>query len=269
MCGKPNQSPINIVHDDTVPMKLGKLSFDGCSGTELTDGGYNASITNDGHNIQVRNVGANCIISGRGLPGSFKVDRFHLHWGSDSSKGSEHNLNGQAMSAELHFATYNTDPTGENQAAGFAVFIEIGQISNAAYDTFLDYIDQAGYKDDIAHLNHPIPLAELLPGDIESYYRYNGSKTSPNCYGPIIWTVFKEKVQITEVQIEKLRALNTSAPGVSPVERMVNNFRPTQPIGSRTVYRNEVDDDVSQASMSCVGVEVVLSCLVLLVINVA
>ncbi|XP_070572691.1 carbonic anhydrase 14-like [Ptychodera flava] len=269
LCGEPNQSPINIVHDDTVPMKFGGFSFDGCSRTELTDGGYNTSLTNDGHNIQVRNVGASCIISSDGLPGSFKVDRFHLHWGSDSSKGSEHNLNGRAMSAELHLACFNMDQSSDILGVGFSVLIEIGQENNAAYDTFLDYIDQAGYRDDIAHLNRPIPLMELLPEDRENYYRYNGSKSSPTCYGPgsIIWIVFKEKVKITETQIEKLRALNTSAPGVSPAERMVNNFRPTQPLGSRTVYRNVVDSDVSLASMSFVGVELVLGCIVVFLVT--
>ncbi|XP_070572743.1 carbonic anhydrase 1-like [Ptychodera flava] len=268
MCGMQNQSPIDIVDNETVPMTLGELSFDGCSRAELTDGGYNASIYNDGHTIMVRNDGASCVISGGHLPGNFKVDHFHLHWGSDSSTGSEHKMDGQVMSAELHFVARNTDPTNENRAAGFAVFIEIGQERNEVYDTFLDYVHQAGYKDDLASLSHPIPLMELLPDNILSYYRYNGSKTSPNCFSPIIWTVFPEHVQISETQIQKLRVINTTAAGMNQAEKMVDNYRPPQPIGSRMVYRNEGGDDVSLASMSFVSVELVLGYFVLLAISV-
>ena len=40
-------------------------------------------------------------ISGGGLTGKYKAAQFHFHWGSDSSKGSEHKLDGKTYPLEV------------------------------------------------------------------------------------------------------------------------------------------------------------------------
>uniref|UniRef100_A0A1I7WPY4 Alpha-carbonic anhydrase domain-containing protein n=1 Tax=Heterorhabditis bacteriophora TaxID=37862 RepID=A0A1I7WPY4_HETBA len=42
------------------------------------------------------------------LPGTFELAQFHAHWSNDGSCGSEHRLDGKAMSGEVHFVYWNT-----------------------------------------------------------------------------------------------------------------------------------------------------------------
>lgn len=44
----------------------------------------------------------------RHLPGRYQLAQFHAHWGQDASCGSEHHLDGMAMSGEVHFVFWNT-----------------------------------------------------------------------------------------------------------------------------------------------------------------
>ena len=41
------------------------------------------------------------LVNGGGLPGTYKGLQFHLHWGAESDRGSEHTVNGKAYPAEV------------------------------------------------------------------------------------------------------------------------------------------------------------------------
>jgi hypothetical protein len=45
-------------------------------------------------------------ISGGPLEGKYRLEQFHFHWGSNSSKGSEHTLNGYTYASEVCFYLY-------------------------------------------------------------------------------------------------------------------------------------------------------------------
>ncbi|XP_070573646.1 carbonic anhydrase 3-like [Ptychodera flava] len=152
-CALKDQSPVDIVDSDTVAVELGDFSFVGCSEKELLDNGHRAKIMNYGSTVLVRYDGVSCVISGGGLPGDFRVDHFHLHWGSDSSKGSEHTLDGNKFSAELHIVTHSTEYENQRSAEGgvnatavFAILTEVGPTSNPAYDKFLDHHMYVAYR---------------------------------------------------------------------------------------------------------------------------
>ena len=40
-------------------------------------------------------------VSGGGLPGVYTTVQFHLHWGSNNNKGSEHTMDGLMYPAEV------------------------------------------------------------------------------------------------------------------------------------------------------------------------
>ncbi len=40
-------------------------------------------------------VDGNVMIDGGGLQDVYKIVQFHFHWGSDSTRGAEHTINGQ------------------------------------------------------------------------------------------------------------------------------------------------------------------------------
>lgn len=40
-------------------------------------------------------------VNGGGLPGTYVVEQFHFHWGSEKDTGSEHELNGYYYPMEV------------------------------------------------------------------------------------------------------------------------------------------------------------------------
>lgn len=44
-------------------------------------------------------------------------------------------------------------------------------------------------------------LADLLPSDTDNFYRYKGSLTTPTCNDAVVWTVFKEELEISTDQV--------------------------------------------------------------------
>lgn len=47
----------------------------------------------------------------------------------------------------------------------------------------------------------PFNVAELLPPQLDQFFRYNGSLTTPPCYQSVLWTVFNRKAQISMEQV--------------------------------------------------------------------
>ena len=47
----------------------------------------------------------------------------------------------------------------------------------------------------------PFTLFSMLPSDLTSYWRYNGSLTTPPCYETVTWTVFQEPIVISKAQV--------------------------------------------------------------------
>lgn len=50
-------------------------------------------------------------------------------------------------------------------------------------------------------LPYPIPMMDLLPDTTGSFFRYNGSLTTPGCNEDVIWTVFDTPIAISERQV--------------------------------------------------------------------
>ena len=81
-----------------------------------------------------------------------------------------------------------------------------------------------------AHFS-PVSLMDLLPNDVNEFWRYSGSLTTPTCDEVVIWTVFKNKVTLSKHQLEKFFHLKTE-----DGEDLKNNFRPVLPLNDRVVY---------------------------------
>lgn len=52
-------------------------------------------------------------------------------------------------------------------------------------------------------LTKALALSDFLPSNIDSFYTYHGSKTTPNCEETNTWIVFKEKQTISKEQVNK------------------------------------------------------------------
>lgn len=178
------------------------------------------------------NVGRFCTttLSASHLPGTFQLAQFHAHWSKDGSCGSEHLLDGKAMSGEVHFVFWNTKYESFHTAAEkddglavVAVFIKEGHHS-ANYAPLFEAIHKA------IGSRHPIPMPKdfvleqlLPPPHHRDYVTYLGSLTTPPYSESVIWTVLTTPVHVSKDQLNILRKIVSA------------NYRECQQLCDRTV----------------------------------
>ncbi|XP_078493823.1 carbonic anhydrase-like [Ciona intestinalis] len=231
-CGNKSQSPIDIV-DSAVTSQTKSVPFVTSSLSAPTS----MIIHNNGHSLQVDMTGGYTIKNAAFLPNSYKAVQYHFHWGNTT--GSEHKLKGQQFFGEMHIVHYNTKypniSQALNQPKGLAVlafFIkDTASTNNVNFAKITDQIKN-GFASN-ANKNIPAFAPSLLLPKLSVYYRYDGSLTTPPCSETVIWTVFKEPIEISAAQATILKT-NVYKTGTTPV---IDNFRPTQPLNGRKILK--------------------------------
>ena len=188
------QSPVDITGYQ--PGKLDPISF--------VFGSDEAGLYNDGRQVRAEYGPGNVsVLGGR----EFGLKSAHFH------SPSEHLVDGKSFPAELHLVHADSS---ENLAV-VGVLFELGD-ANPVAQSILDAAPPLGESSDAR-----IPLLATLPPDL-SYYRYDGSKTTPPCDEPVDWYVLRHTMTLSQDQVDGLLAL-TGGP----------NNRPIQPIGERVI----------------------------------
>lgn len=205
-------------------------------------------LKNNGHALQVDLDGAYTIEESWGvLPGNYQAIQFHFHWARDMNMGgSEHTVDGNFYFGELHIVHANTKyPSLEEVLAapdGLAVlgfFVDVQGDDNANFERLLAPIRSGDvvYKDDNIVLNQTWPLNDLMPENLDNYWRYNGSLTTPPCSEAVVWTVFQDTLNISQAQAEYLMSnLYHGYEDDHHNHAIQGNFRPVQDLNGRTVY---------------------------------
>ncbi|CAC5405230.1 CA [Mytilus coruscus] len=245
-CGGEQQSPIDI---KTAKVKmdrsLGHFDFSKLT----TEKNVKLEIQNNGHTVEVGLKGRGLKVSGGGLPGTYVVEQFHFHWGSEDTRGSEHEINGKHYSMEMHvvmhsdrFSSVSDAMNTTNGLAVLGFLFDIGK-HNHNFDEIIDHLHSIEHRGGHVSL-HSFSMTSLFPST-DCYYRYYGSLTTPMCYESVIWTIFKHHIYISESQLNQFRHLGrTHFIGTGD---LINNYRNPQPLNHRVVTSN----CISSGSSSC------------------
>ncbi|XP_015191921.2 carbonic anhydrase 14 isoform X2 [Lepisosteus oculatus] len=247
-CGGNSQSPIDI---DT------RAALHDPSLTPVQPQGYSHPgndlfiLTNNGHTVEMSLPGS---MSLAGLPWRFSAVQLHLHWGSGGREGgSEHLIEGHSSSAELHVVHYNSQlypniSVARTQLDGLAVLgvlIETGEEVNPAYENLLNHLGKVKYAGQKVSVP-PFDVQALLPKQLDRFFRYNGSLTTPPCFESVLWTVFTQRVKLSHSQIEKLQSsLLSSVRNDTHAHPLVDNYRGSQPLNNRLVFASFPGDSTA------------------------
>lgn len=98
-CKGTEQSPINIVKSN--------VRYSSALANSITYSKYNNAgsgkqfkVENNGHSFQLDVASVGASISLKDMY-TYKLQQFHFHWGSDGTKGSEHQIDGKSYPAEV------------------------------------------------------------------------------------------------------------------------------------------------------------------------
>ncbi|TRZ00962.1 hypothetical protein DNTS_029979 [Danionella cerebrum] len=216
-CGAEKQSPINIVTNKVLTDgRLTPVQFIGYQ-EKIT-----AVIVNNGHTVRV-NLPDKARITGANLEDTFKAQQLHLHWGKNAGPGSEHTIDGEKYPMELHIVhikeKYSSVDQAVSDSSGVAVlgfFYEESEKANTKYEVLINTLKNITHPETNVTLDG-ISLDMLIPeSNLEKYYRYQGSLTTPGCSEAVL-SAFSNLM------------FSAGAP-------MVNTFRPVQLRNGREVH---------------------------------
>ncbi|XP_055981378.1 carbonic anhydrase 6 [Sorex fumeus] len=236
-CGGRKQSPINLqrkkvrYNPNLQPLKL--------TGYGAQEGPF--SMTNNGHTVQITLPHTMRLMTSDGS--EFIAQQMHFHWGGASSEisGSEHTVDGRRHVAEVHVVHYNAkyQSMEEAQSApdGLAVLAAVFKIKeyseNTYYSSFISHLQEIRYPGQSTVLKN-LDIVDMLPENLENYYTYHGSLTTPPCTENVLWFMLKDEILISKAQIMKLE--NTLLDHNN--KTLHNDYRMTQPLYERVVEAN-------------------------------
>ena len=204
------QSPIDFISGTEKIRKLDELETDYESDA--------LNVQNNGHTIQVNMAPGSTIET---PTGEYQLLQFHFHY------KSEHTIDGAHTALEAHFVHMNKD----GQLGVLGVFIKPDH-SGHENEALATILHGAPHKVAIRKLSKELDIEKLLPSEeIEKFWHYNGSLTTPPCSEGVKWYVAQQHIHASEEQIEEMAALLHH-----------HNYRPTQDLNGRKVLSSKDDD---------------------------
>jgi carbonic anhydrase len=114
--------------------------------------------------------------------------------------------------------------------AVLGMFIKVGA-EHPEFGKLCEVLQDIPRKGDVINLKEPIDPAGFLPKN-QSYWTYLGSLTTPPLCESVTWTVFKQPIEVSPVQLKIMREMRQ---GDDTSEYIRDNYRPACPLHGRTV----------------------------------
>jgi len=181
-------------------------------------------------------------VSQGGLTDKYNFVQLHFHWSSDPKNGgSEHLINSKRFAAEMHLVHYNTKYSSfadaTNHPDGLAVLgVMLDSNAGADHQGFAKIVQEAPSLAEAGAektLTNSLSLKDLLPNNLSTFYRYDGSLTTPKFAEIVTWTVFDNPIPVSESQVEVLNQLKDHEN-----KPLTDNYREVQPLNGRKIFYN-------------------------------
>ncbi|XP_012283280.1 carbonic anhydrase 2 isoform X2 [Orussus abietinus] len=244
-CSGKWQSPIAISSTKAVPLPLPAVEMIGYH--NFLSGPI--TMKNTGKSLSIT---VNKELSKKRLPYLFgamlnesreyEFESLHFHWGSKNNRGSEHILNGVRFPMEMHMIHRNKAYVDISHALehedGLVVlgfFFQLQEEDNKKLHSILSRFPDVQWNNTEVQINTSIALASLIPHNIDIFYMYKGSLTTPPCNEAVAWIIFPTPIPISFKQMNKFRILSNGEGW------LVDNYRHLQDTGNRKVYVRRMD----------------------------
>jgi carbonic anhydrase len=197
-CSGDLQAPIDIPNG--TPVHSADISFN-YDPTAL-------NIVNNGHSIEVEyDEGSSIEVENM----TYRLLQLHFH------SLSENTIMGEHSDMEMHLV--HQSDTGEYAVIG--VMMDSGS-ENSAYATIWEHMPaEEGELETVSGVN--VDADDLLPV-AKTYYRFDGSFTTPPCTEDVKWFLMNSSVELSTEQIDAFKEIYS------------NNYRPVQPLNDREFY---------------------------------
>jgi len=211
MCAEgKQQSPINIEPNENQKL-LPDLDIQYIKSSKSlahhTHTGHTKEVDN-GHTVEVELEEGNFFnVDGE----TYELKQFHFH------TPSENHIDGKSYPLEAHFV----HATKEGKLAVIAVVFEEGKEHPTLKKLWKHFPMSVNNEMDISF--DADDLNSMMPDD-KSYYRFNGSLTTPPCTEGVKWFVFKTPLTVSKEEIEAIYK-----------ELGHTNNRPVQPTNNREI----------------------------------
>lgn len=241
LCGGKLQSPVSISSSTSksIPIPLPALETIGYHDFLPTP----LYLKNSGHSVLI-NVHDHprrklpYIFGGSLDPDyEYEMDHLHFHWGAKNNRGSEHVLNGIRYPMEMHIVHRNKVYTNlssalehENGLAVLGIFFQLQEEDNRLLDPVVKALKGVQLLNEQTKLIAPVALASLLPNDLDVFYTYKGSLTTPPCSEAVTWIIFPRPTPISFAQLREFRLL------LNGEHVLADNYRKLQDLGLRRMF---------------------------------
>ena len=221
------QSPINIRTDNLTPLRASapNIVFH-----------WNHSpigmLQNNGHTVQFTPNDGQPVAYTETFLGQYQLKQAHMHWGENDVVGSEHRINGEQASLEIHFVHKKVAPPNQNEHLVVAIMADAGSERD---DSVFDYLPLHNIQRYNAQIHTNLPYDLILPPRSHSYYYYVGSLTTPKCSESVQWFVMKDRITVPRSYLARLRTMHKDTAG----NWLQFNYRDPQPLNCRFVFHHE------------------------------
>jgi carbonic anhydrase len=185
------QSPINL--QPVLRVALDSLQYDYKPGP--------LTVVHNGHTLQVDHTSGSTLTLDGEL---YKLEELYFQ------TPSEHTVSAVPYAMEVQLVHRHGD-----HVVIMAILIELGE-ANSAIQKIWEYMpSQSGPKKTFNNVT--VNVADLLPANLEAYYRYSGSLTDPPYRENVTWIVMKEPIAVSVDQLEQfINAMGQTARPVQP-----------------------------------------------------